>query len=102
MNRRFMIRHTVAFKLRHASGSDQEREFLRAACALAAIPTVRRFECMRQVSSKSGFDFGLSMEFEGAQDYRYYNEHPDHVRFVESRWIPEVEAFAELDYAPMD
>jgi hypothetical protein len=28
------------------------------------------------------------------------NEHPDHVRFVQDRWLPEVDDFLEIDYAP--
>jgi hypothetical protein len=39
-----MIRHTVAFKLKHAPGSEPESAFLRAAQVLISIPTVRRFD----------------------------------------------------------
>ncbi len=95
-----MIRHTVVFKLKHARGSAQEKAFLQAACELAALPTVRNFECLRQVSAKNKFDFGLSMEFASQQDYDAYNIHPEHVRFVETRWMAEVEDFMEIDYAP--
>ena len=28
-----------------------------------------------------------------------YNEHPDHVRFVQERWLAEVSEFLELDYS---
>jgi Stress responsive A/B Barrel Domain len=95
-----MIRHTVVFKLKHAHGSAQERSFLQAARELAGLPTVRNFECLRQVSPKNTFEFGLSMEFASQQDYDAYNIHPEHVRFVQTRWIPEVEDFLEIDYAP--
>ena len=40
------------------------------------------------------------MEFDGAEAYAAYNAHPDHVRFVEERWIPEVADFLEINYAP--
>jgi hypothetical protein len=30
--------------------------------------------------------------------YEGYNEHPDHVRFVQERWLAEVSDFLELDY----
>jgi Stress responsive A/B Barrel Domain len=93
-----MIRHTVAFKLKHPSGSELESAFLAAAHVLAAIPTVRQFECLRQVGKKNTFTFGLSMEFASQQDYDAYNIHPDHVHFVETRWKPEVLDFIELDY----
>jgi hypothetical protein len=97
-----MIRHTVAFKLKHAKGSEPEAAFLKAAQVLVAVPKVRRFECLRQVSPKNGFDFGFSMEFASQQDYEAYNVHPEHVRFVETRWKPEVVDFVELDYVVFD
>ena len=95
-----MIRHTVAFKLKHPSGSEAEVAFLKAARILTAIPTVRNFEWLRQVSPKNTFEFGFSMEFASQQDYDAYNIHPDHVRFVETRWKPEVAEFQEIDYVP--
>ena len=97
-----MIRHTVAFKLKHPAASESETAFLKAAKVLIAIPTVRNFECLRQVSTKNNFDFGFSMEFETQADYEAYNVHPDHVDFVETRWKPEVLDFLELDYVPFD
>ncbi|MCB9143357.1 MAG: Dabb family protein [Anaerolineales bacterium] len=95
-----MIRHTVVFKLQHATGSAAELDFLRAAQRLADIPVVKNFECLRQVSRKNDYGFGLSMEFASAQDYETYNMHPDHVSFVQTRWIPEVADFMEIDYVP--
>jgi Stress responsive A/B Barrel Domain len=77
-----------------------EKSFLQAACALASIPSVRNFECLRQVSLKNKFDFGLSMEFANQQDYEAYNVHPEHVHFVQTRWKTEVEDFLEIDYVP--
>jgi hypothetical protein len=95
-----MIRHTVVFKLKHPAGSQQELAFLQAARVLAAIPAVKNFECLRQVSRKNHFDFGLSMEFDSSADYQAYNDHPDHAAFVQTRWIPEVADFMEIDYQP--
>ncbi len=96
-----MIRHTVVFKLKHPAGSEQEADFFRAAAKLAHISTVKNFEALRQVSKKNGYDFGFSMEFEDAGDYLIYNEHPDHISFVQTRWIPEVSDFMEIDYVPL-
>lgn len=93
-----MIRHTVAFKLKHPSGSESESAFLTAAQMLSNIPTVRKFERLRQVGKKNDFSFGFSMEFASQQDYDAYNVHPDHVNFVEGRWKPEVVDFIEFDY----
>ena len=93
-----MIRHTVAFRLKHPAGSPSERDFLQAALTLASIETVQNFEALRQTSKKNNYDFGLSMEFSSQQDYQTYNDHPDHIHFVQTRWIPEVDEFLELDY----
>ncbi len=93
-----LIRHTVAFKLKHPKGSNLESAFLKAAQCLVSIPQVGKFECLRQVSNKNNFDFGLSMEFATQSDYDAYNSHPDHIAFVETRWKPEVAQFLEIDY----
>ena len=93
-----MIRHTVAFRLHHASGSTEEADFLAAARALADIPGVTAFEQLRQTSPKNDFTFGFSMEFADQAAYDGYNEHPAHVAFVQERWLPEVSDFLEVDY----
>ena len=97
-----MIRHTVVFRLKHAAGSAAEAAFLLAAMALATIPGVSSFERLRQTSKKNGYDFGFSMEFASAAEYEAYNAHPAHVDFVQTRWIPEVAEFMEIDYEPYD
>lgn len=93
------IRHTVTFALKHPEGSTQEREFIEAAMQLAAIPGVEEFELLDEISPKNGYRFGISMEFAEQSAYDGYNEHPDHVRFVEQRWLVEVSDFLELDYS---
>jgi hypothetical protein len=93
------IRHTVAFTLTHAAGSEEESDFLEAAERLAAIPDVEAFELLAEVSPKNDYCFGISMEFADRDAYERYNEHPDHVRFVQERWLPEVTRFLEIDYA---
>ena len=93
------IRHTVAFTLAHPEGSAEEQDFLAAAERLAAVPGVEAFELLAEVSPKNGYRFGISMEFADRAVYDGYNEHPDHVRFVQERWLAEVTAFLELDYA---
>ena len=95
------IRHTVVFTLSHPEGSSAESEFLAAAAALAAIPGVEELELLRETSPKNGYRFGISMEFAGPAEYAAYNEHPDHVRFVQERWLAEVTDFLEVDYEPL-
>jgi hypothetical protein len=93
------IRHTVAFTLSHAEASAGERDFLEAAERLAAIPGVEAFELLTEISPKNSYRFAISMEFADQAAYDGYNEHPDHVRFVQERWLVEVSDFLELDYA---
>jgi len=93
------VRHTVAFTLVHEEGSAEEHDFLEAAEHLATIPGVEAFELLAEVSPKNGYRFGLLMEFADRAAYDRYNEHPDHIRFVQQRWLSEVSEFLELDYA---
>ena len=95
------IRHTVAFALVHPEGSAGERDFLDAAEGLSNVPGVEKFELLSEVSPKNGYRFGISMEFANRAAYARYNEHPDHIRFVEERWMSEVSEFLELDYAAL-
>ena len=95
------VRHSVVFRLAHPDGSDAEREFLAAIAALATIEGVEAFELMREVSPKNAYEFALTMEFADQGAYRAYNQHPDHVSFVRSRWDSEVADFLEIDTAPM-
>ncbi|TAX45887.1 Dabb family protein (plasmid) [Rhizobium leguminosarum] len=93
-----MIRHTVAFRLKHEAGSAEEMSFLADALVLAKIPSVRNFEQLRQTSPKNDFTFGFSMEFDDQAGYDTYNLHPLHVAFVRDRWVPEVADCLEIDY----
>jgi hypothetical protein len=96
-----MIIHTVAFRLKHPKGSFEEAGFLKAADVLIAIRGVENFEKLRQVSAKNDFTFGFSMQFKSQTEYDFYNNHPDHVAFVQDRWIPEVTSFTEIDYVKL-
>jgi Stress responsive A/B Barrel Domain len=93
------IRHTVVFTLIHRVGSEDESDFLDAAERLAAIPGVEAFELLAEISPKNDYRFGISMEFPDRGAYERYNAHPDHVRFVQERWLSEVADFLEIDYA---
>jgi hypothetical protein len=87
--------------LKHAKGSPAETAFLKAADILIGIPGVQKFEKLRQVSAKNEYDFGFSMEFADQAAYTIYNEHSDHVAFVQGCWIPEVTKFMEIDYVAL-
>jgi hypothetical protein len=89
------IRHTVAFRMKDTA---DEADFLATAARLAAIPGVDAFEILGETSPKNDYRFGISMEFGDQAAYTAYNEHPDHVRFVQERWLLEVDDFLEIDY----
>lgn len=96
-----MIRHTVAFSLRHAPSSVEEVDFLAEARELGTIAGVQRFEQLRQVSPQSDFTFSISMEFDDEEAYAAYNSAPVHVGFVGTRWQTEVQKFQELNFVPL-
>jgi hypothetical protein len=85
----------------HPNDSAGEKVFLNAIKKLSAIPGVQKFELLKQTSSKNNYDFGLSMEFETTEAYEGYNQHPDHIAFVQTFWIKEVRDFLEIDYKPL-
>jgi stress responsive alpha/beta barrel protein len=91
------IRHGVVFTLKHAAGSPEEADFLKANASLASIPGVEAVELMREVSPKNDYRFALTMEFVDRPAYDAYSAHPDHVSFVRDRWDNEVTDFLELD-----
>ncbi len=91
------IRHSVVFTPSDAAGSAEEADLLAAIRRLAAIPGVEAFELMREVSPKNGYRYALTMEFPDASAYQAYNEHPEHVAFVEQRWDAGIAAFLEID-----
>ena len=97
-----MIEHTVTFSLKHQPNSDEERAFLAAAGKLAAIRGVNDFAIRRQVSGKHPHAFGITMRFTSQADLDGYNADPIHSAFVEERWLKEVEAFQEADFAPLE
>ena len=83
------------------AGAAAEAAFLEDALILAEIPGVENFERLKQVSPKNDYRFGFSMEFADQAAYRATTTIPIHVAFVRDRWIPEVEAFLEIDYVPL-
>lgn len=92
------IRHTVVFNLKYDLNAPETGKFLSdGERILSAIPTVERFEALRQVSPKNDYHFCFSMEFADQASYKAYNEHPDHVKFVKERWETEVSKFMEID-----
>jgi hypothetical protein len=89
------IQHTVVFRFNAGADADH---FLTRARALAEIGSVNDFEVLRQVGQKNDFTHGLSMYFDDQAAYDAYNNHPDHLAFVNDLWQSSVADFLELDY----
>jgi hypothetical protein len=93
------IQHMVIFNLPYKKGSSKAVKFLNDGNRiLTGIPVVRDFQVFLQVSAKNDFQYGFSMVFNDQDDYDTYNNHPDHVAFVEERWMKEVTDFLEIDF----
>ena len=93
------IQHGVIFSLKHDKGSAAANRFLEdGRRILTGIPVVQDFQVFSQVSPKNEYDYGFTMVFDSMDDYRTYNDHPDHVSFVEERWMKEVDKFLEIDF----
>jgi hypothetical protein len=93
------IRHMAVFTLKHSKDAPETARFLEDGYRiLTGIPVVKNFEVLRQINPKTDFDFGFCMEFDSQDDYTAYNEHPDHVAFVQERWLKEVARFQEIDF----
>ncbi|MCG2459738.1 Dabb family protein [Flavobacteriaceae bacterium F89] len=78
--------------------SREEMRFLDAAKGLGSIPGVNNFKCLRQISNKNAFDYGIFMEFNSLKDYEAYNNHSEHLSFVQTFWVNCVDDFLELDF----
>ncbi len=93
------IQHGVIFSLKHEKGSAEAAKFLAdGRNTLMEIPVVKNFQAFNQVSPKNDYDYGFSMIFDTMEDYQTYNNHPNHVAFVENRWMKEVDKFLEIDF----
>jgi len=96
-----MIQHSVIFSLKHEKGSTKEVLFLDAAKKLESISGVQHFKCLRQVSPKNKFDYGLTMEFSDQETYDRYSNDEKHTDFIQNFWMKDVADFLEIDYQPL-
>jgi Stress responsive A/B Barrel Domain len=77
-----MIRHSVILKLKSDINSEDKQTFFDAVDKLAAIPDVKKFEVLKQISPKNKFEYGISMEFDTQEQYDIYSNHTDHQVFI--------------------
>ena len=93
------IQHMAIFELNHENGSASVEKFLRdGQQILSHIPNVQNFKVFNQVSLKNDYSYGFSMIFSDKMAYEAYNNHPDHIAFVENRWKKEIAKFLEIDF----
>ena len=90
-----MIQHTVTFRFN--ADADGETFFARAR-SLSDLPGVQHFEVLQQVGQKNDFTHALTMNFADQESYDGYNNHVEHLAFVNDVWLPNVADFLELDY----
>jgi hypothetical protein len=95
------IRHSVIFIFKDGITAIEQQNFFDAVTKLKTINGVEKFEILKQVSAKNNFDYGILMEFKNNEAYQYYNNHPEHVAFVQNIWLKEVKDFLEIDYVSM-
>ena len=93
-----MIHHSVIFTLNASVDEATKEQFFGAAKELATIAGVENFKCLKQVSAKNKFSFGLSMDFADELLYQQYNNHPLHIKFIGEQWLNYVEDYMEIDY----
>lgn len=89
----------VIFDLKFGKNSAEAKKFIAdGQTILSKIPGVQNFQAFLQTSAKNDYTYGFSMVFENNKAYQGYNNHPDHVGFVENRWKKEVTRFLEIDF----
>ncbi|MBO9571322.1 MAG: Dabb family protein [Chitinophagaceae bacterium] len=93
-----MIKHSVILSLKENISAAERKSFFEAAAALSNIEGVKKIEILNQVSPKNNYQFGIAMEFDSAEEYSHYNEHPQHQQFIEKYWLNYVEKFLEIDF----
>jgi hypothetical protein len=93
------VQHMVIFNLSHQKDSVEAQKFIQDGTRiLTGIPVVMNFQAFNQVSKKNKYQYGFSMVFANQADYTTYNNHPDHMAFVQNRWMKEVSDFLEIDF----
>lgn len=93
------IQHMVIFNLTYPKDAPESKKFIHDGTRiLTGIPVVKNFQAFNQVSEKNKFGFGFSMVFTNSADYETYNKHPEHVAFVQNRWMKEVSDYLEIDF----
>ena len=93
-----MLTHTVQFRFKSGLSDREKASFMEILHELSTIPGVRDFAIFQQVSAGNSFEYLATMRFGTQVEYDEYIAHPRHKAFIDTEWIPKVEAFLEGDY----
>ena len=96
-----MLRHVVLFSWTTESTGKQIRRMTEEMAGLpAAIPQIRDYRFGPDAGINEGnFDFALVADFDNAEDYRAYRDHPVHRAFIEQHVTPILAQRAAIQYA---
>ena len=80
-----MIRHVVVFRLTLEATPERKRRMAEELARLPSlVPSIRAFRAGPDVGINDGnFDFGVVADFDDADGYVAYRDHPEHRKIVE-------------------
>lgn len=94
-----MFRHIVLFRWRDDAAADAKTAALEGLAALPGqIPDVRSFRFGTNAGAADNFDVGVVADFDDADAYQRYAEHPAHVALVTERLRPIIAARAAVQH----
>lgn len=99
-----MITHVVVFWTDKPQDTNRDRLIQAANDLLGRIPGAQNFRVGAPVASNRGvvddsFCFAISMDFPDQAAADTYQQHPEHIRFVNEFVKPLVKRFVVYDYA---
>lgn len=85
-----MIRHIALFKLKDDADPSTKQSLEEGLFLLAqTIPQISSYEYGADLGLRAGnFDFAVVADFEDAEAFEAYVQHPDHQQFLKSRLTP--------------
>lgn len=94
-----MIRHVVLFTWTPEMTSEMEQQFAAELTALAGRLGVRSYQAGPDVGLVEGnFDFAVVADFEDAESYLAYRDHPEHQDIIGRISRPSTKSRASLQY----
>ncbi|MAG29503.1 MAG: stress protein [Deltaproteobacteria bacterium] len=95
-----MIRHVALFRLKDDAPQGARHSLEEGLAAIAqTIPQIAAYSYGADLGMRDGnFDFGVVADFENAEAFQSYVEHPDHRAFVEQRLSPVVDERVSIQF----